>query len=173
MSDVDPRRHPAQAIQGSLTVLTTAIERGLQDLKKHQESLLVHDLRQRSLLFQRNYLAERFLCHLCQSKLQSSGFTRPVRKLSQQITRVRHSRRGHPLRSMKDLLMVPESEYQRLQTYYKGQVASNALMDKVGRLGAQEHLILHSNIPDSLAGQRRALTRRIKTGIKPDAPGDS
>ena len=76
---------------------------------------------------------------------------------------------------MKDLLIVPEDEYKTLQEYYKGQVTSNALMDKIGKLQAQEHLILKSNIPDSLAvkmvkplsRQRRVLTRRVKRGSAP------
>ena len=70
--------------------------------------------------------------------------------------------------------MVPTEQWQTLQEHYKGTVAKNALLDKVGTLGATEHTILNDKrIPDSmavlmtkpLASQRRNLTKRLRTGI--------
>ena len=75
---------------------------------------------------------------------------------------------------MKEILMVPTEEWQTLQEHYKGTVAKNAILDKVGTLGATEHAILNEkSIPDSmavlmtkpLASQRRNLTKRLRTGI--------
>ena len=70
-------------------------------------------------------------------------------------------------------MMVPAEKWERLKNYYKGAVSSNALLDKVGKLGAAEHVILEDrSIPDSmavkiiqpLARTRRNLTKRLKTG---------
>ena len=48
--------------------------------------------------------------------------------------------------------MVPVQEFKRLLNYYKGQITENALLDKAGRLAAEEHLILNDKrIPDSMA----------------------
>lgn len=75
---------------------------------------------------------------------------------------------------MKDMMMVPTGEYENLQSYYKSMVSSNALLDQVGRIGVQEHLILRNKkIPDSIAVKmikpmalrRRNLTKRLKTGL--------
>ena len=49
-------------------------------------------------------------------------------------------------------MMVPVKEFKRLQDYYKGQMTENALLNKAGRLAAEEHLILKDKrIPDSMA----------------------
>ena len=70
-------------------------------------------------------------------------------------------------------MMVPAEKWERLKNYYKGAVSSNALLDKVGKLGATEHVILEDrSIPDSMAVKiiqplmrsRRNLTKRLKTG---------
>ena len=75
---------------------------------------------------------------------------------------------------MNDMMMVPAEEWERLKAKHKGKVAQNALLDKKGRLGATEEVILaNDNIPDSivvlmtkpLAQQRRNLTKRLKTGM--------
>ena len=48
--------------------------------------------------------------------------------------------------------MVPVQEFKRLQHYYKGQMTENALLNKAGRLAAEEHIILkEKRIPDSMA----------------------
>ena len=39
--------------------------------------------------------------------------------------------------------MVPAEQWQTLQEHYKGTVAKNAILDKVGTLGATEHAILN------------------------------
>jgi len=74
---------------------------------------------------------------------------------------------------MKDMLMVPPEEWEKLKSKYKNGVTSNALLDKIGRLGATEEVIMGAaNIPASmamkitqpLARQRRNLTKRLKTG---------
>ena len=53
---------------------------------------------------------------------------------------------------MDEVMMVPMQEFKRLQDYYKGQITENALLNKAGRLAAEEHLILKDKrIPDSIA----------------------
>ena len=53
---------------------------------------------------------------------------------------------------MDEVMMVPVQEFKRLQDYYKGQMTENALLNKAGRLTAEEHLILKDKrIPDSMA----------------------
>ena len=70
-------------------------------------------------------------------------------------------------------MMVPVQEFKRLQNYYKGQITENALLDKAGRLAAEEHLILNDRrIPDSMAvkmskplsSEQGRLVKRIRTG---------
>ena len=74
---------------------------------------------------------------------------------------------------MKDLLMVPVEQWERLQAKYKGSVNQSALLNKVGRLGATEELLLRdASMPAGmavalskpLAQQRANLTKRLKTG---------
>jgi len=53
---------------------------------------------------------------------------------------------------MNEVTMVPVQEFNRLQDYYKGKLTENALLNKAGRLAAEEHLILNNpNIPASMA----------------------
>ena len=74
---------------------------------------------------------------------------------------------------MDEVMMVPVQEFKRLQNYYKGQMTENALLDKAGRLAAEEHLILNDKrIPDSMAvkmskplsSEQGRLVKRIRTG---------
>ena len=74
---------------------------------------------------------------------------------------------------MKDMMMVPAEKWQALQSHYKNLATTNAALDKVGELGAREHLLLSDpNILDSMAVrmikplsmQRRNLTKRLRTG---------
>ena len=70
-------------------------------------------------------------------------------------------------------MMVPVQEFNRLKDYYKGQMTENALLDKAGRLAAEEHMILKDKrIPDSmavkitkpLASEQGRLVKRLRTG---------
>ena len=74
---------------------------------------------------------------------------------------------------MDEVMMVPVQEFKRLQDYYKGQMTENALLNKAGRLAAEEHLILKDKrIPDSMAikmtkplsSEQGKLVKRIRTG---------
>ena len=74
---------------------------------------------------------------------------------------------------MNEVMMVPVQDFNRLQDYNKGQITENALLDKAGRLAAEEHLILKDRrIPDSmavkmtkpLATEESKLVKRIRTG---------
>ena len=74
---------------------------------------------------------------------------------------------------MDEVMMVPVQEFKRLQDYYKGQMTENALLNKAGRLAAEEHLILKDKrIPDSMAikmtkplsSEQGRLVKRIRTG---------
>ena len=74
---------------------------------------------------------------------------------------------------MDEVMMVPVQEFKRLQEYYKGQMTENALLNKAGRLAAEEHLILKDKrIPDSMAvkmtkplsSEQGRLIKRIRTG---------
>ena len=74
---------------------------------------------------------------------------------------------------MDEVMMVPVQELKRLQDYYKGQMTENALLNKAGRLAAEEHLILKDKrIPDSMAikmtkplsSEQGRLVKRIRTG---------
>jgi len=74
---------------------------------------------------------------------------------------------------MNEVMVVPVQDFNRLQDYYKGQITENALLDKAGRLAAEEHLILKDRrIPDSmavkmtkpLATEESKLVKRIRTG---------
>ena len=74
---------------------------------------------------------------------------------------------------MDEVMMVPVQEFKRLQDYYKGQMTENALLNKAGRLVAEEHLILKDKRnPDSMAikmtkplsSEQGRLIKRIRTG---------
>ena len=74
---------------------------------------------------------------------------------------------------MDEVMMVPVREFKRLQDYYKGQMTENALLNKAGRLAAEEHLILKDKrIPDSMAvkmskplsSEQGRLVKRIRMG---------
>jgi len=74
---------------------------------------------------------------------------------------------------MNEVMMVPVQEFNRLQDYYKGKISQNALLNKAGRLAAEEHLILNDRrIPDSMAAkmtkpiatEESKLVKRIRTG---------
>jgi len=74
---------------------------------------------------------------------------------------------------MNEVMMVPVQEFNRLQDYYKGKISQNALLNKAGRLAAEEHLILNDKrIPDSMAvkmtkpiaSEEGKLVKRIRTG---------
>jgi len=76
---------------------------------------------------------------------------------------------------MNEVMMVPVQEFNRLQDYYKGQITQNALLNKAGRLAAEEHLILKDGrIPDSMAvkmtkpiaTEESKLVKRIRTGTR-------
>ena len=77
-----------------------------------------------------------------------------------------------------EVMMVPVSEFKRLQDYYKGQISQSALLNKAGRLAAEKQLILgNPTIPDGmavkmvkpLAREQTLLTKRIRTGGAPRA----
>ena len=70
-----------------------------------------------------------------------------------------------------EYLMVKLEEFQRLVQYYKGQITDSALLNKAGRVAAEEHIIVHNpKVPDAIANQqtrellqeRRRLTKRIR-----------
>ena len=68
---------------------------------------------------------------------------------------------------MDEVMMVPVQEFKRLQDYYKGQMTENALLNKAGRLAAEEHLILKDKrIPYSMAVKmtKTSLFRTRSTG---------
>ena len=69
--------------------------------------------------------------------------------------------------------MVPVNEFKQLENYYKGQITESSLMNKAGRLAAEQHLILKDKcIPDSIAVrmtkpmavEQDRLVKRIRTG---------
>ena len=41
---------------------------------------------------------------------------------------------------MNEVMMVPVQDFNRLQDYYKGQITENALLDKAGRLAAEQQI---------------------------------
>ena len=72
-----------------------------------------------------------------------------------------------------EVMMVPVQDLKQLQEYYKRQMTENALLNKAGRLAAEEHLILNDKrIPDSmavkmikpLASEEKRLVKRLRTG---------
>ena len=69
--------------------------------------------------------------------------------------------------------MVPVNEFNRLSNYYQNKITESALLDKAGRLAAEQQLILQDkNIPDSMAVQivkpmalqQGRLVKRVRTG---------
>ena len=75
------------------------------------------------------------------------------------------------LRMTDKVMMVPTKEFVQLVQYDKGEITYNALLNKVGRLAAESHVILRGKmIPDSIAikkiepltRQRGRLTKRIR-----------
>ena len=69
--------------------------------------------------------------------------------------------------------MVPVDEFNQLSNYYQGKITESALLDKAGRLAAEQQLILQDkNIPDSMAVrivkpmalQQGRLVKRVRTG---------
>ena len=53
---------------------------------------------------------------------------------------------------MNEVIMVPSEELNRLSNYYQGKITESALLNKAGRLAAEQQLILEDkSIPDSLA----------------------
>lgn len=73
---------------------------------------------------------------------------------------------------MRDMMMVPAGEFQRMRQRHMNQASTNTILEKVGDLGATEDAILESNLPASMAialadpleRRRRALTKRLRTG---------
>ena len=74
---------------------------------------------------------------------------------------------------MDEVMMVPVNEFKQLENYYKGQITECALLNKAGRLAAEQHLILKDkSIPDGiavrmtkpLAAEQDRLVKRIRTG---------
>ena len=74
---------------------------------------------------------------------------------------------------MNEVMMVPVQDFTRLQDYYKGKLTENALLNKAGRLAAEQHLIMNnSNIPPSMAvkmvkpmaRKQGKLVKRLRTG---------
>ena len=51
-------------------------------------------------------------------------------------------------------MMVPVQEFNRLKDYYKGQMTENAILDKAGRLIAEEHIILKDSSRTFTRGKR-------------------
>ena len=77
-----------------------------------------------------------------------------------------------------EVMMLPTREFERLTDYYKGQISESALLNKAGRLAAEQHLILKNpKIPDAtavkmpkpLAWEQSRLTKRIRLGPTPAA----
>ena len=69
--------------------------------------------------------------------------------------------------------MVPAEEFNRLSNYYQGKITESALLNKAGRLAAEQQLILEDkSIPDSLAVrmvkpmalEQGRLVKRVRTG---------
>ena len=74
---------------------------------------------------------------------------------------------------MNEVIMVPTEEFNRLSNYYQGKITESALLNKAGRLAAEQQLILEDkSIPDSLAVrmvkpialEQSQLVKRVRTG---------
>ena len=70
-----------------------------------------------------------------------------------------------------EYLIVQPAEFQRLVQYYKGQITDSTLLNKAGRVAAEEHIIVNNpKEPDAIANQqtrellqeRRRLTKRLR-----------
>jgi len=75
-----------------------------------------------------------------------------------------------------EVMMVPVQELNQLQDYYKGKLTENALLNKAGRLVAEEHLILNDpNIPASMAVKMvKPIAReegKLVKRLRPGTPG--
>ena len=77
-----------------------------------------------------------------------------------------------------EVMMVPAREFERLTDYYNEQISESALLNKAGRLAAEQHLILkNSKIPDAtavkmlqpLARKQTTLSKRVRLGPIPAA----
>lgn len=97
----------------------------------------------------------------------------------ERVLRAITTRSRQSLHKMKDMVMVPSEDWQRLKLKYQNGVSQNALLDKVGTLGATEEVILgNPSIPSSMAvkivqplsRKRRNLTKRLKTGLTATTP---
>jgi len=65
---------------------------------------------------------------------------------------------------MDEVMMVPAKEFKQLENYYKGQITESALLNKAGRLAAEQHLILKDkSIPDSIAVNDKTDGRRTRS----------
>ena len=77
-------------------------------------------------------------------------------------------------RPMNEILMVHLDEFNRLSSYYQGQMTESALLNKAGRLAADQHLILRDksmavNIIKPMTTERGRLIKRVRTGTaQPD-----
>ena len=74
---------------------------------------------------------------------------------------------------MNEVIMVPSEELNQLSNYSQGKITESALLNKAGRLAAEQQLILEDkSIPDSLAVrmvkpmalQQGRLVKRVRTG---------
>ena len=74
---------------------------------------------------------------------------------------------------MNEVIMVPAEEFNRLSNYYQSKITESALLNKAGRLAAEQQLILEDkSIPDSLAVrmvrpmalEQGRLVKRVRTG---------
>ena len=58
-----------------------------------------------------------------------------------------------------EILMVPMDEFNRLSSYYQGQMTESALLNKAGRLAADQHLILRENGLGKFTHRKQILTQ--------------
>ena len=74
---------------------------------------------------------------------------------------------------MDEVMMIPVNELKQLENYYKGQITENALLNKAGRLAAEQQLIFNDkSIPPSdavsmtkpLANEQTKLVKRVRSG---------
>ena len=74
---------------------------------------------------------------------------------------------------VKEMMMVPTTDYNNLVNYYKGRLTESALLNKAGRLAAERHVTLtNPHVSDSLAvamskpreREIHKLTKRLRTG---------
>ena len=75
-------------------------------------------------------------------------------------------------------MMVPVDEFNQLSNYYQGKITESALLDKAGRLAAEQLILQDKNIPDSMAVQivkpmalqLGRLVKRVRTGMGSSFP---